>query len=70
MSEKNTNRWEPTKLQIDGISLPANTHLSQRCVSYIKQLECFPKYIAYMLIDLADAIMTSYPEVKNKNSIL
>ena len=70
MSEKNTNRWEPTKLQIDEIILPAYTFLSRRCVSYIKQLECHPQYIADMLRDLADAIITSYPEVKNKNSIL
>ena len=70
MSEKNTNKWEPTKLQIDEIILPAYTDLSKRCVSYIKQLECPLLYIADMLRDLSDAIMTSYPEVKNKNSIL
>ena len=70
MPKKNTNRWEPTKIQIDEIILPAYTDLSKRCVSYIKQLECPPQYIAYMLSDLAEAIMTSYPEVKNKNSIL
>ena len=70
MSEKNTNRWEPTKLQIDEIILPAYTDLSKRCVFYIKQLECPPRYIADMLRDLADAIMTSYPEVKNNSSCL
>ena len=70
MSKKITNRWEPTKLQIDGIILPAHTELSKRCVSYIKQLECPPQYIADMLRDLADAIMTSYPEVKNNSSNL
>ena len=66
MSEKNTNRWEPTKLQIDEIIPPAYTDLSNRCVYYIKQLECPAQYIAYILRDLADAIMTSYPEVKSK----
>ena len=70
MSEKNTNRWGPTKLDIDEIILHAYTNLSKRCVSYIKKLDCPPQYIADMLRDLADAIMTSYPEVKNKNSIL
>ena len=70
MSEKNTKRWEPTKLQIDEIILPAYTDLSKSCVSYIKQLDCPPQYIADMLRDLADAIMTLYPEVKNKNSNL
>ena len=69
MSQKNTYRWKPTKLQIDEIILPAYTDLSKRSVSYIKQLDCPPQYIADMLRDLAAAIMTSYPEVKNKNSI-
>ena len=68
MDKNNINRWEPTKLQIDDIILPANTDLSKRCVSYIKELECQPRYIDDMLRDLADAIMTSYPEVKEKSS--
>ena len=70
MSEKNTNSWEPTKLQIDEIILPAYTDLSKICVSYIKQLECPPQYIADMLRDLADAIMTSDHAVKDNNSNL
>ena len=70
MSEKNTYRWEPTKLQIDEIILPAYTDLSKKCVSYIKQLGCPAEHIADMLRDLADAIMTSYPEVKNNSSNL
>ena len=70
MSEKNNNRWEPTKVQIDEIILPAYNDFAKRCNSCIKQLECPSQNIADMLRDLADAIMTSYPEVKNKNSIL
>ena len=67
MDKNNFNRWEPTKQQIDDIILPAYTDLSKRCVSYIKELECPPQYIADMLRDLADGIMTSYPEVKNNS---
>ncbi len=70
MYKNNISRWEPSKLQIDDIILPAYTDLSKRCVGYIKELECPPQYIADMLRDLADAIMTSYPEVKNNNSNL
>ena len=70
MDKDNINRWEPTKLQIDNIILPAYTELSKRCVSYIKELECPPQYIADMLRDLADEIMTSYPEVKDNSSNL
>ena len=66
MSNKNTQRWEPTKLQIDEIILPTYKDLSKNCVSYIKQPDCPPKYIADMLRDSAVAIMTSYPEVKEK----
>ena len=68
MDKKNINRWEPTKLQIDNIILPAYTDLSKRCVAYINELECPPQYIADMLRDLADAIMTSHPEVKDNSS--
>ena len=70
MPNKNINRWEPRKSQIDEIILPAYTNLSKISVSYIKQLYCPPQYIADMLRDLADAIMTSYPEVKEKNQFL
>ena len=61
------HRWEPTKKQVDDIILPAYTFISQKCVAYIKELKCPPEYIADMLRDVADAIMTSYPEVKNNN---
>ena len=70
MSNKSTNRWKPTKLQIDEVILPAYKDLSKSRVSFTKQLEYRTQYIADMLRDLADAIMTSYSEVKNKNSIL
>ena len=70
MDKKNINRWEPSKLQIDNIILTAYTDLSKRCASYINELECPPQYIADMLRDLADAIMTSYPEVKDNSSNL
>ena len=66
----NINRWEPTKLQIDEIILPAYSYLSKKCVYYINELGCPPQYIADMLRDLAEAIMTSYPEFKGNNSTL
>ncbi len=39
MTKNNFNRWEPTKLQIDEIILPAYTNLSKKCVANIKQLD-------------------------------
>ena len=70
MSKSNLNRWEPTKKQIDEIILPAYYDLSKRCISFINELDCPPQYISDMLKDLDEAIMTSYPEYKNKKSIL
>ena len=37
---------------------------------YIKELHCPKQYVADMLRDLANEIMTSYPEVQDKNSTL
>ena len=68
MSPKNLNRWEPTKLQIDKIILPAYTDLSKKCVSYINQLDCPTQNIADILRDISDAIMNSYPVIKNNNN--
>ena len=70
MSKNNIKKWEPTKLQIDNIILPAYNDISKNCVAYINKLECPPQYIADMLRDIADAIMTSYPEVKDNSSNL
>ena len=67
MSNKIKNKWEPTQFQIDEIILPTYTDFSKSCVSYIKQPEC-QHYIGDKLRDLADAIVTSYPSVQDKNS--
>ena len=67
MSQKNFKRYEPTKLQIDEIILPAYTALSKKSV-YINQFYCPPQYIADMPRDIADAIMNSYPVIKNNNT--
>ena len=70
MTKNNLNRCQPTKIQIDTVNLTAYKDLSKRCISLIRKIECPPPNIADMLRYLSDAIMTSYPEVKNKNSIL
>ncbi len=70
MPKNNFNRREPKKLQIDEIVLPTYTHLSKRCVAYINELVCPPQYIADMLKDFANAIITLYPEFKGNSSEL
>ena len=63
------HRWRPSKTQFDDLILPAYTFISGKCVAYIQELKCHPQYIADMIRDVADAIMTTYPEVKNNNYI-
>ena len=70
MIKNNLYRWEPTNLQINKIILPAYTDLYKRCVSYINDLDCSNKYIADKSRDLAEAIMTPYPEFKGNTSDL
>ena len=70
MSKKIEKRWDLIKLKIDEIILPLYLELSKRLISFIEKLECPSRYLADILRDLADAIMTSYPKVKEKDSIL
>ena len=70
MDKNKINRWVSTKPQIDDIVLPAFTDLSERCFAYINELDCPPQYIADMLRDFPDAIITLYPEFKGNSSDL
>ena len=70
MDKVNLNKWKSTKIQIYDINLPGYTYLSRKCVSLIIKLECTLKYRAGMLRDLANVIITQYPEVKDNNSNL
>ena len=67
MTIKNINRWESTKKQIDDIILTAYTDMYKKCISYIREYDCPQQYIAYITRDLADAIISSYPEDKNNS---
>ena len=70
MSVKNKNIWEPTKKQLDDVILPAYTVMSKKCVFYIRKLDCFTQYIADMRMDIANAIISSYPEDQDNISNL
>ena len=67
MTNKNTNRWEPTNLQIDKIIIPIYKKHSKKFASYNKKLKFLSQYIADVLRNLVDQIMTSYSEVKENN---
>ena len=70
MSIKNKNIWEPTKTQLDDVIIPTYTVMSKKCIFYIRKLECFPQFIADMLINIANAIINSYPEDQDNISNL
>ena len=65
MSDKDLN-WNPTQEQLDEMILPAYNEITKMSVSFINKLECPPEYVADMLRDVAEAIISSHPE-SNKN---
>ena len=61
MSNNELN-WQPTQEQLDKMVLPAYTEITKLSVSFINKFECPPQYVAEMLRDVADAIVSSHPE--------
>ena len=61
MSSNDLN-WNPTQEQLDEIILPAYNEITKMSVSFINKLECPPEYVADMLRDIADALISSHPE--------
>ena len=61
MSNDDLN-WYPSQEQLDKIILPAYTEITKMSVSFINKLECPPEYVANMLRDVAEAIISSHPE--------
>ena len=62
----NELNWHPSQEQLDKMILPAYTEITKLSVSFINKLECPPEYVADMLRDIAEAIVSSHPE-SNKN---
>lgn len=54
--------WYPNQEQLNKVILPAYTELTKLSVSYINKFDCPPEYVAEMLRDVADAIVSSHPE--------
>ena len=61
MSSNDLN-WNPTQEQLDEMILPAYNEITKMSVSFINKLECPPEYVADMLRDVAEAIISSHPE--------
>tara|TARA_Y100000589_G_scaffold247551_1_gene235517 strand:+ start:1217 stop:1429 length:213 start_codon:yes stop_codon:yes gene_type:complete len=68
MSENIQLEWQPTQEQIDNLILPAYEDIAKRSISYINQFECPPEYVADMLRDIADALISAHPESGNNCS--
>ena len=54
--------WQPTQVQLDEMILPAYNEITKMRVSFINKLEYLPEFVADMLRDVADAILSSHPE--------
>ena len=54
--------WHPTQEQLDEMILPAYNEITKMSASFINNLECPPEYVADMLRDVAEAIVSSHPE--------
>ena len=61
MPEKSQVRWEATEEQIETIIIPAMKNIAQQCAGYGEKLQCPPAFIAVMLRDIADALISSHP---------
>tara|TARA_B100000212_G_C26974085_1_gene363783 strand:+ start:200 stop:421 length:222 start_codon:yes stop_codon:yes gene_type:complete len=59
---KKESKWSPTKEELDNMILPAYTEMAKISVSYINKFNCPPEYVADMLRDIADALISSHPE--------
>ena len=68
MQIEEKSQWKPTKDQIDNMILPAYTEMAKMSVSYINEFGCPPEYVADMLRDIADALVTSHPESEGECS--
>ena len=62
MSDTCKAKWEPTQEQIDNQILPAYTELAKQSVQLINEFQCPPEYVADMLRDIADALISAHPE--------
>ena len=68
MSDNFQTKWKPSQDQIDNIILPAYQKIAKQSVSYINEFGCPPEYVADMLRDIADALITAHPESENNCS--
>ena len=59
-------KWEPTQEQIDNQILPAYTEMAKQSVHLINEFKCPPEYVADMLRDIADALISAHPESESK----
>ena len=62
MSDNCELRWQPTKAEPNNMILPAYTDMAKQSVTYVNQFGCPPEYVADMLRDIADALVSIHPE--------
>tara|TARA_Y100000589_G_C26828393_1_gene496923 strand:- start:278 stop:490 length:213 start_codon:yes stop_codon:yes gene_type:complete len=68
MNDTYEAKWEPTQDQIDTLILPAYNEMAKKSISYINLFQCPPEYVADMLRDIADALISSHPASESECS--
>ena len=68
MNEICESKWEPTQQQIDDLILPAYSAIAKKSIQYINELQCPPEFVADMLRDIANALISSHPESESECS--
>ncbi len=68
MTSTRKAKWETTPEQIDNQILPAYNEIAKQSVHLINEFQCPPEYVADMLRDIADALISAHPESENKCS--
>ena len=66
MTDTCQGKWEPTQEQIDNQILPAYTEMAKKSVQFINEFQCPPEYVADMLRDIADALISAHPEAEKE----
>ena len=68
MSDNCELRLQPTKDQLDNMILPAYKDMAKQSVAYFNEFGCPPEYVADMLRDIADALVSIHPGSESEGS--
>ena len=62
MSDHCESKWQLIKEKLDNMILPAYTDMAKQSDGYVNMFGYPPEYVADMLRDIADALISVHPE--------